>query len=164
MASRVSSRRTAIPNSNEPAGVGERNELPQVSIVSIVGQVALGPLEQLEESALGIFEDRSDRNPFPSESGGGKRNGEALRGRSTGCQRVEPRVDQIASRKSELLEACRSESDTGPASRRGLPRDGAAIRRCHALGTPVAPGASVLPEAFPDMIREFHGVESMLRG
>lgn len=164
MAARVSSRRTAIPPSNEAAGICERNQPPQVRIVSVVGQVALGPLEQLEEAALGIFEYGPDGNPLPAEPRRGKRNGETLRGRSTGCQRVEPRIDQVPARKTEVLEAHRAESGTGPTSCRRLSRDGAAIRRGHALGTPVTAGATILPEAFPDVIRKFHGAEHMLRG
>ncbi len=48
-------------DAGNPAGVGERHELSQPGVVAGVGQVAFGRGEELEQTTLGILEDRADR-------------------------------------------------------------------------------------------------------
>jgi len=63
----------------EAAGVGERDEPLQVGVVASMGQIALGLGQQLEQAALRIVEDYTDRNALSTKPWGGKGHGEALR-------------------------------------------------------------------------------------
>jgi len=156
-ARRVKLRRMPVPiDSGGAASIRKGNDLSTVGDVPRVSQIAGGPGEQLVEPVFWVRLNRADRDPFPTQARRGHRYEQAFHRRLSCSEVREAGVDDVPTGDPQLGEAGRTESRSDPAERCGAARHGLPGPRPQPCRASPTAGTTVLPELFPDCLRQLH--------